>query len=66
MERGYYGKEVKLAVMLCHVEKKTGFMCVNYVCVRVSRAPRCLAFSLSEHMHMSEPSSAATPSHQTS
>lgn len=65
MERGYYGKEVKLAVMLCHVEKKTGLLCVNYVCVRVSHVPCYLAFSLSVHMHMSEPSSAATPSHQT-
>lgn len=29
IERGYYGKEVKLAVMLCLVEKKTGFVCVG-------------------------------------
>ncbi len=33
--RGYYGKEVNLAVMLCLVEKKTGFLRVNYVCFRV-------------------------------
>lgn len=26
--RSYYGKEVNLAVMLCLVEKKTGFLCV--------------------------------------
>ncbi len=50
MERGYYGKEVNLAVMLCLVEKKTGFLCVNYVCVRV----RCyLYFSLCMCMRLS-------------
>ena len=33
--RGYYGKEVNLAVMLCLVEKKTGFflcVCVTALC----------------------------------
>lgn len=48
--RGYYGKEVNLAVMLCLVEKKTGLLCVNYVCVRVHC---CLYFSLCMCMWLS-------------
>lgn len=53
MERGYHGKEVNLAVMLCLLEKKTGLLYVNYVCVRVRRYlyfSLCMSLRLRHHL----------------
>lgn len=59
MKRGYYAKEVKLAVMLCLVEKKTGFFSVGLVQQYVSAShvhcyppPPCLSMCVSVSHHL--------------
>lgn len=68
MKRGYYAKEVKLAVMLCLVEKKTGFFSVGLVQQYVSASHvHCYLFfpPMSLYVRVSEPSSGVTPSNQS-
>lgn len=67
MKRGYYAKEVKLAVMLsCRKEnwvflyRLSTTICISITCTLLSRF-----FPMSFYVRVSEPSSGVTPSNQS-